>query len=416
MMHAQLPSQVPTRRAPHHRSPKRAPSRREALTLGGLALGSAALLSGCMPSTSPGAGGSAPDPATDMGISDQEYSLDALVDAARSEGPIRVVDATGKIVDMANAFTDTYGISATGVKMTVKDQEEVLLREAQAGNVLTDVYNIGDIPSVSAQFLPQGLLINWTPPDLVEALDDGSRSPLISVKNPLVWAYNTEAYGDQSPVDNMWALTEKEWSGRVAIEDPLLLTELCFWFNQMDTHHNEEMAAAYAAHFGKEFSSSEDLSPTREWVKHFAKNGPYLVQSDTDAAVSAGAPGQENPFIGFISSGKFRENESSGYNLGLCSGMTPWIGHVSDKAAMIAARTQNPNAAKLFVHFMLTQEGIQPQLEDGKLSTNREIEDYPEDPSHIRDHFDELHNSDQETAALDFANLTEWQDFWREHY
>lgn len=390
--------------------------RRKALTLGGLALGSSVLLGSCMPSSAPGGGGSAPDPATDMGVTDDEYSLEALIDAARGEEPIRAVDATGKIVDIADNFTEAYGVQATGVKMTVKDQEEVLLREAQAGNVQTDVFNIGDIPSVAAQFLPQGLLVNWIPPDIADSIDEGSLSPLVGVKNPLVWVYNTEVYGDESPVDNMWALTDEEWSGRVAIEDPLLLTELCFWFNQMDTHHNDEMAEAFEAHFGEEFTSEDDLSPTREWVRQFASNRPYLVQSDTDAAISAGAPGQEDPFIGFVSSGKFRENESSGYDLGLCVGMEPWIGHVSDKAAVIAARTSSPNAAKLFVHYLLTNEGIMPQLEDGKLSTNADVEDYPEDPSNIRDYFEDLHNSDHDTAAQDFATLTEWQDFWREHY
>src|SRR5699024_3062973 len=168
-------------------------------------------------------------------------------------------------VDMASNFTETYGLVATGVKMTVTDQEEVLLREAQAGNVQTDVFNIGDIPSVAAQFLPQGLLVNWIPPDLADSIGEGSRSPLVGVKNPLVWVYNTAVYGDRSPVDNMWALTDEEWSGRIAIEDPLLLTELCFWFNQMDTHHNDEMAEAFEAHFGEAFTSEDDLSPTREW-------------------------------------------------------------------------------------------------------------------------------------------------------
>ncbi|MCB1091870.1 MAG: ABC transporter substrate-binding protein, partial [Verrucomicrobiae bacterium] len=64
-----------------------------------------------------------------------EFSLDALIAAARTEPPITVYDSTGKIVDMAEAFTAKYGVTAVGQKVSANSQLEMLIREHQAGNV-----------------------------------------------------------------------------------------------------------------------------------------------------------------------------------------------------------------------------------------------------------------------------------------
>ena len=55
-----------------------------------------------------------------LGIPDEGYSLEALVAAAKQEGPITVVDATGKIVTMAENFAEKYGIETTGVNCPVR--------------------------------------------------------------------------------------------------------------------------------------------------------------------------------------------------------------------------------------------------------------------------------------------------------
>ena len=47
-----------------------------------------------------------PGPNAALGIADAGYSLDALIAAAKKEQPITVVDATGKILEMAKKFTE----------------------------------------------------------------------------------------------------------------------------------------------------------------------------------------------------------------------------------------------------------------------------------------------------------------------
>ena len=137
-------------------------------------------------------------------------------------------------------------------------------------------------------------------------------------------------------------------------------------------HHDDEMAAAYETQFGTELDRSQQ-GAMRAWVKAFAANGPLLTDSDDAISDAVGAPGQKAPFFGLLSSAKFRDNADKGYKLGLCKELGPWPGWTYVKLGLIAKGTDSPNAAKLFIHFVLTEEGIAPQVVDGKLPTNPDI-------------------------------------------
>lgn len=378
-------------------------------SLGAMAVAAILAAAGCAP-VAPAAPN---EEVAEFGISDADYTLDALIEAAKLEGPITVSDGTGKIVEMAENFTAKYGIEATGVKMSVTEQQEVVIREAQATNVQTDVFSMADVPTAMAELVPQGYVTSWMPPDLKSDLPEIDQSPVVVVvQSGLVWAYNTEIYGDTCPVDNIWDLTSDEWEGRVSFSDPLLLSELIFWFNQMETHSDDLVADAYEAYAGKKLKTDE-ASATAEWVKQLASNGPLIVKEDADAAAAVGAPGQTAGFMGFMTTSKFRDNSEKDYKLGLCSDMEPWIGHWTPKAALIASGTASPNASKLFVHFMLTEEGMAPQLEDGKMSTNTTVAMVAGEESGVEKFKHQMHYSDSSTAADDFKRLPEWQDFWR---
>ena len=349
--------------------------------------------------------------AQDLGISDSDYSLDALIEAARQEEPITVIDATGKIVTMAENFTEKYGVQATGVKMSASEQEQVITREAQSNNVRTDVFNMSNLPSVTSQILPQGFGVSWFPPDLADEVPENYRNPAITSLNPWVWAYNDAVYTDGCPIDNMWALTEPDWKGRVAIPDPLLRNETMFWFNQLATNSDDKMAEAYEAYFGEPLDTDE-ASATAEWVKRLAANQPVVTKGDSDVGPIIGAPGQEKPFMGLLSAAIFRHADRDGYSMGICEGLKPFIGQLTPRVAVIAAGTDSPNAAKLFVHYMMTGEGMAPQLSDGKISTNENAVMPEDEHSGVFDVRDQLHVTDSATTADDFAKLQDWQDFW----
>lgn len=350
----------------------------------------------------------------EIGIPDSEYSLDALIAAAKEEGPITVVDATGKIKTMAENFTEKYGIEATGVKLGGQEQEQIIAREAAANNVQNDVFNMSNLPDVTSQILPQGYGISWMPPDLKDKTPENYQDPAITSLNPWVFAYNTDVHDETCPVDNLWALTTEEWNGNVAIPDPLLRNETMFWFNQIATHGDEEMREAYEEFFGEELQTDED-SATKEWVKRLAENDPKVTRSDSDVGPIVGARTEENPPIGFVSAAIFRDARDDGYGMGICEGLKPWVGQLTPRVAVIAAGTKHPNAAKLFVHFMMTPEGMAPQMNDGKLSTNSEAEMPEDEASGVIELVDDLYTNRSETTGDDFARLQDWQDFWLIH-
>jgi iron(III) transport system substrate-binding protein len=315
---------------------------------------------------------------------------------------------------MAENFTKAYGVQATGVKVSANDQLELIIREAQASNVKGDVVLLTDTPAAVAQLLPEQFVYSWLPPDMAEKIPPQFREPLAITTNASVWAYNTEVY-DSCPVKNLWELTKPEWSGKVAFYDPLRKGTYPDWFNQMQSHNDDTMRAAYKDAFGTDLVTDQD-SATKAWVKAFAANGPLIADGDDPIAEAIGAPGQKQPFFGLLSSAKFRDNADKGYKLGLCKELGPWPGWTYTKLALIASGTKSPNAAKLFVHYVLTADGIAPQAVDGKLPTNTDIALPADEPSGIGEVLDKLEQYDVSTALDDWDAREAWQDFWRLNY
>ncbi len=343
-----------------------------------------------------------------------DFDLEALIEAARAEPPINVYDSTSKIITMAEAFTAAYGVAATGVKVRAENQAEMVRREAQAGNVQGDVVILSDVPAGVLELIPEGHLESWLPPDLAAAIPEPFQDPLVVVNSAAVFAYNTEAAPEGCPIDNIWALTEPEWRGRVAMQDPLNRGELTDWFNQLATHADDAVAAAYETRYGKALAGEGDA--TTAWVEALAANGPLLTDSDQAISDAVGAPGQSESFIGIVSSAKFRDNAGKGYKLGLCGDVEPMIGFSQPKLALVATGTDSPNAARLFVHYVMTPEGIAPQMDDGKMSTNVNATLPADEPSGIGAVIDRVFAFKAATAGEDLDRRQDWQDVWRLHY
>lgn len=341
------------------------------------------------------------------------FDIEALIAEAKKEKPITVYAVTGKIVETAKAFTEKYGVQASGKKVNEATQIELLIRENQAGNVVGDISVATDVASAMGQLLPEGIVESWTPPDLANDIPASLQNPLVVVSDPHVWTYNTEKY-DKCPITNIWQLTEPEWKGKLAMLDLFDKPLYADWFNQIETHLDDKVAKAYEDLYGKKLETDEQ-SATAAWVKAFAQNGPLLADSST-VANAAGAPGQADPFFVITSTAKYRENVTDGLKLGICAGVEPFTGFLYPGFGLIAKQTKSPNAAKLFVHYLMTEEGIAAQTVDGKISGNAKIGLPADEPSGIARHVQELMSFDPATAGDDFEKRQDWQDFWRINY
>ncbi|WP_159611086.1 ABC transporter substrate-binding protein [Glutamicibacter sp. JC586] len=371
-------------------------------TVVGLGL-SALLFTGCA--------GQAPAATTaPVAQSAEDFDLDQLISAAKAEGPITIYDSTSKVEDMAAAFTKAYGIKATGVKTDAAEAIEKVTREAQAGNVVGDVVAISDLPAVKNQLLPNNFVTNWVPADLAPNIDASMQEPLVMITDPSFWTYNTEAF-NTCPATNIWDFTTEKFTKKVAFQDPVGDNGALDWYSQMAQFGDQQLRDAYKEAFGEDLVTDKD-SAAAEWVSRMAANQPILTKSSEEASEAVGAGGQDDPPMALMSSAKYRNIEEKGYSLGVCEGLVPWVGKASPKSLTIASGSKSPNAAKLFVHFVLTQEGIEPQISDGKISANSSIKQ-PEDAAHVGKHLNEIFQFDNAGLETDWASREIWQDLWR---
>ena len=81
--------------------------------------------------------------------------------------------------------------------------------------------------------------------------------------------------------------------------------------------------------------------------------------------------------------------------------------------AAMATGSKSPNATKLFVQYLLSEEGIAPQTIDGKISSNTSIAANPEEASGVGSHIEKLMVYDTATAIEDLDKRQDWQDAWR---
>lgn len=352
--------------------------------------------------------------ATASPLAAEDFDLDALIAAARAEPPLTIYDNTSKVKEMGKAFAEAYGLQAEGVKISTEQQVELVLREAAAGAIQGDVVALADVPSGMLELLPQGVLVSWLPPDLADVIPARFQDPLVLNYDAKVFVYNTEAEAS-CPFDNIWALTEPAMKGRLALQDPLNTPGIIDFFNQMETQADDAVAEAYAAHFGKPLDKG-DASATATLVAALAANGPLLTDSDQAVSDAVGAPGQAQGLIGLVSTAKFRDNEGLGYKLGLCGAVGPVAGFAQPKLILISPNTDSPNAARLYVRYAMTPEGLAPQTIDGKMPVNTEAQLPADEPSGVGAITDNLLFFDATGTGADFDARQEWQDLWRLSY
>lgn len=341
------------------------------------------------------------------------FDLQATIAAAQQEAPITVYAPTGKIVQQAKDFTEKYGVKAVGIKAKAPHIIEIISREAQANNVKADVALIEDAPATQAQLLAKGYVTSWVPDDMKQDISKDYQNPLTVVLAPNVWTYNTAQY-DTCPITNIWQLTEPKWHHKIAMQDPLIKPLYADTFNQMATHYDDQMAKAYQDLYGKPLKTDES-SATAEFVKRLAQNGPLLTKSDGDAAQAIGAPDVKDSFVGLISTAKFRENKN-GMKLGICHGMQPFIGTLYPSPGVITTKTNSPNASKLFIHYLMTAEGIKLQGIDGKMSSNQKVALPAQEASGIQQYRNQLMTFKTSSLNSDWQNRQDWMDLWSLNY
>ena len=169
----------------------------------------------------------------------EEFDLQALVAAAEAEPPMQVYSNTGKIVEQAEAFTKKYGDRGDrhqGERRgAARDGDPRGAGRQRAGRRDADQRRRRRRGAAPAGGLRRRAGCRPTSPTRSTR---SYQDPLVIANEANVWAYNTQAY-DECPIKNIWQLTEPEWKGKVALQDPLGKASYIDWFNQMATHGDD---------------------------------------------------------------------------------------------------------------------------------------------------------------------------------
>jgi iron(III) transport system substrate-binding protein len=292
----------------------------------------------------------------------EKFDEAALLAAAKNEPPLVTLNNSGIVTQVADAFTKKYGLQVKGTKANTPTQVQQVTREVQSGNVTLGVLSIEDGATVQAQLLAQGYVINYVPADLAANITKEWQNPLVQFFDGNVFTYNAEL--GACPIKNAWDVTDPEWKGKFAWKDPLTTPQLITWMSLMVSDDMPaKLEAAYKQKYGSALQTTEK-NAGYEFIKRIAGNKPILAAADDDAAAAVGAPGQKSPPVGLMSLAKHGEAPGKGQKLGVCKGVTPFWGYAYPRYAVIVKGTPSPNAAKLYVHFLLTRDGTGPSIDD----------------------------------------------------
>ncbi|MFC7789100.1 ABC transporter substrate-binding protein [Microbacterium sp. MAHUQ-60] len=339
------------------------------------------------------------------------FDLDALIAAAKKEGPITIYDQTGKVVKIAETFAAKYGIDATGVKLETNVIEK-MRTEGRSGNVIGDVLASQEVGGVYS-LIEDGILTSWVPGDMFDKIPESARYPFLNLYETYAWTYNSAVFPEGCPVDNVWQLTEPEWKGRVSLMDPEKFATTPIGWNQSARDHAQKFAAAYEDRYGEALKTDES-DAVHEWIKRLAQNSP-VVGKDAEAPSDAvGGTGQPDSAISLLPGAKYRNNADKDYAQAACVGLQPYAGWTVPQSMTYASKTKSPNAAKLYIHFATSQEGMDFVMGDAKSSYNPDVVP-AEDPYELLalGRSGELQPYSVEYLDDDFQKVSDWLDFWR---
>jgi iron(III) transport system substrate-binding protein len=323
-------------------------------------------------------------PQAPSGAAAPAFDLQALIRDARAEGNLVVYHPSSRINVAGGIFEKMYGIKVRGTKMGDPEQAERVIREVDSGRVQVDVIHHEDGPFLEARLIPRGYVVNWLPPDMATVIPERYHSPVVDKVQPRIFTYNFETYGSVCPISNVWELADPKWKGKVILRDPALTpANLAFFATVVSSP--QMLDKAYRDLYGKPLELTEApvgrvKNAGWEFLKRLFTNDIVVMGSDEDIGDAVGAAGQKAAPIGMVTLTKLRDNKAKNLKLGTCKTLQPFMGYALSEYVVIVKNAPHPNAAKLWVHFSLTTEGISPWTiaDVGGFSANPRVPTHPD--------------------------------------
>jgi iron(III) transport system substrate-binding protein len=299
----------------------------------------------------------------------------AIETAAIAEGSLLVYANSSKVEKAAEAFMEAYpGITVQAFDLGGDDVLLKTVEEQKAGAFTGDVWFSSGGAELIGNVLPKGYVWRFIPDSINGLVSEEYTQPLLMSRlGTSVWAYNSEL-NDTCPISNIWELTNPEWKNKVFIEDPLndasTLSKLITFAS-----HPEEMKAAYIALYGSEPVLDEDTPDAGWlWLKRFAQNGPIPQPGGDEVDSAFATPGMTESFLALTSYSNMADVMDGNLAFEPCWGIAPMLGIQSQSYLGIINQAPHPNAAKLWIKFIMSPEGRDPWAKFGTYFTDSTYE------------------------------------------
>jgi iron(III) transport system substrate-binding protein len=315
------------------------------------------------------------------GLSAQAKSKDQIIAAAKAEGRVVVYSITTRIANAATEFEKTYGIKVEASNLKDGELIEKVTKEVGGGMSGADFVICQDSGRVFGQLIATGYLVNYVPESMKSVIPAALQNPLTFQLINKVFIFNNEK--TQTPViKNAWEVTEPKWKGLVQFKDSKIEGVNANFLTMITSPEwAAKLDKAYTELYGKKLVLTTK-NAGYEWIKRFYQNGLVLGNSDTTISENIGIKGQKATTMGLFVFSKMRFDAKKNLALQPMPDVKPFSGFMYPAFLMMTKNAKNPNAAKLFIEFLLTKEGFAPWAKDvGSYSSNPGIpvnsDDFP---------------------------------------
>jgi len=304
-----------------------------------------------------------------------EQDWAAIEAAAKAEGKLLVYANTSKVEKAAAGFMEVYPeIKVEAFDLGGDDVLRKTIEEQKAEAFTGDVWFSSGGAELVGSVLPKGYVWRFVPDSTIGLIEDKYTHPLLMSRlGTTVFAYNSELE-DSCPISNIWELNNPEWKGKFFIEDPLndssTLSKLITITSKVD-----EMTAAYVDLYGTDPVLDSDTPDVGWlWLKRFAQNGPIPQPGGDEVDSAFATPGMTNSYMALTSYSNMADVMEGNLVFEPCWGLNPVLGIQSQSYLGILNQAPHPNAAKLWIKFIVSEDGRKPWAKFGTYFTDSTYE------------------------------------------
>lgn len=305
-----------------------------------------------------------------------EMTHDQLVAAAQADGKVTVYATSSRIAKAAEGFTKLYGIKVESSNLKDFELIEKISKEAQAGAKGADFVLGQDAGRLVGELMQPGYLYNYVPPTMKAVVPANQQDPLQCFVCTKVFIYNNEKTGTTQPYTNIWQFADPKYKTTLNFKNPFQEGVNANFLTMITSPEwSAKIAKAYKDYYGKDITLTTQNAGF-EWIKAIYKNDLINGTSDTTIAENIGVKGQNtvNPPVGLFVYSKARYATTKNLALKPALNMDPFSGFSYALYLLMVKGCEHPNAAKLFIEYLLTPEGFAPWGADvGTYSANPSI-------------------------------------------